>query len=289
MSKWRNLLHGMSMVATFAALSLALNGGRVFPGAHASALTPSPPELRESGDDAKPTKLSRDRSSEEEISPAFSLAKNRILSAVPDQIERYFNVFMYVSKATDGALAQKMFVFHRVKRGRLVPYAEWQVSTGREAIEWDNGREVDTKTPAGVFVLDPRRFHREYYAKNWNNAPMHHAMFLDLKTHGFGTGVAIHEAVGADKVDRLGRRDSAGCIRLSPEHAKELFDKVHGTTRGRIPVIGVDARGSTDTSGKIQRNKAGKPIFRNGYRALLIVEDYDGDGDVLSSADEYTH
>jgi L,D-transpeptidase catalytic domain len=289
MFEWPKFLHGVSLVAAVAGCSFALTSGPAITGANAAPLRFSSPGLHETDDHIRLAKLSSKPRPEPEIPPAVSLAKERMLSAVPDQIERYFDVFMYVSKATRGTLAQKMFVFERAKRGRLVPYAEWQVSTGREAIEWDNGREVDTKTPEGIFVLDPGRFHREYFAKNWDNAPMHHAMFLDLKTHGYRTGVAIHEAVGEDKVYMLGRRDSAGCIRLSPEHAKQLFDKVQNTTHGRIPVIATDERGSTSTTGKAKRTKSGKLVLRSGYRALLVVENYDGEGEVVSSATDYGH
>lgn len=219
-----------------------------------------------------------------EAASRFALTRRRLISAVPDEIERYFDLFMYVSKSTQGPLAQKMFVFRRDKRGRLKPLAEWQVSTGREAMEWNGGREVSTATPEGFFALDPKRFHREYWSKNWDDAPMHFAMFYDVKVDKYPTGLAIHAAIGEEKVNRLGRRDSGGCIRLDPRHAEELFNRVRNTTRGRVPVFRVDERGTTDLRGNIERTKAGRPVLRDGYRALLLVENYGGEDVVLGSA-----
>lgn len=158
-----------------------------------------------------------------DAAPEFSVAERRLLSTVPDDIEGYFDLFMYASKSNRGPLAQRMFVFQRDADGRLVPYAEWRISTGREKLELHHERKIRTATPEGVFALNPNRFHRKYWSKTWDGAPMHYAMFYDLKNNGNQSGLAIHAAIGKDKIRRLGRRDSAGCIRLLPKHAKELF------------------------------------------------------------------
>ena len=85
-----------------------------------------------------------------------AIAQKRLFGTVPDEIEPYFDLFMYVSKAKRGPLAQQMFVFQRDADGRIIPYAEWKVSTGREKLEIKNERRVRTNTPEGIFQLDAR-------------------------------------------------------------------------------------------------------------------------------------
>jgi lipoprotein-anchoring transpeptidase ErfK/SrfK len=209
--------------------------------------------------------------------PAISsVAQKRLFATVPDEIEPYFDLFMYVSKSTRGPLAQHMFVFQRDADGQIIPYAEWKVSTGREKLELNKERKVRTHTPEGIFQLDPDRMHEKYWSRSWNNAPMHYAMFYDLMNNGSQSGLAIHAAVGKSKIARLGRRDSAGCIRLSPKNAKELFFKIRNTMKGEVPVLAMNEKGSTDRWGRVQHNEAGAMLLQDGYRAVLFVENYDG-------------
>ncbi|MEQ1863917.1 MAG: L,D-transpeptidase family protein [Micropepsaceae bacterium] len=224
-----------------------------------------------------------------DAAPEFSVAEKRLLSTVPDDIEGYFDLFMYASKSNRGPLAQRMYVFQRDPDGRLVPYAEWRISTGREKIELHHEKKIRTTTPEGVFALDPDRFHRRYFSKTWDGAPMHYAMFYDMTNNGKQSGLAIHAAVGKDKIRRLGRRDSAGCIRLAPKNAKELFYKIRNTTQGRVPAFAVNERGSTDRWGKAQRDEGGTLILQDGYRALLFVENYDGRDEVIGPVVSYSH
>jgi lipoprotein-anchoring transpeptidase ErfK/SrfK len=212
----------------------------------------------------------------DEVVGRASIAQKRLFGTVPDDIEPYFDLFMYVSKAKRGPLAQHMFVFQRDADGRIIPYAEWKVSTGREKFEINNSRRVRTTTPEGIFQLDPDRFHKRYWSRSWDNAPMHYAMFYDMMNNGRQTGLAIHAAIGKSKIDRLGRRDSAGCVRLAPKNAKELFFKVQTATRGRVPVLSVNERGSTDRWGRVQRDENGAMLLQDGYRAVLFVENFDG-------------
>jgi L,D-transpeptidase catalytic domain len=225
----------------------------------------------------------------EDANVRYEVATRHLLGAVPDDIEPYFDLFLYVSKAGTGPLAQRMFVFQRDTDGRIVPYAEWRVSTGREQWEIHNDRKVHTVTPDGIFMLDPNRFYRRYWSHNWDNAPMPYAMFYDLMTNGAHSGVAIHAAIGQSKIERLGSRDSAGCIRLAPRNAKELFYKVQNTTRGEVPVLAVNERLSTDRWGKAERNGAGAMMLQDGYRALLYVENFDGNQETVGPVVAYTH
>ena len=226
---------------------------------------------------------------QDEVAPISSLAQKRLLETVPADIEPYFDLFMYVSKSTHGPLAQHMFIFQRDADGKIIPYAEWKVSTGREKIEIHNERKVRTNTPEGIFKLDPGRMYAKYWSHTWNNAPMHYAMFYDLMNNGNQSGLAIHAAVGHSKIARLGRRDSAGCIRLSPKNAAELFYKVRNTTKGRVPVMAMNQKGSTDRWGHIQHDGSGSMLLQDGYRAVLFVENFDGREEISGPVVAYTN
>lgn len=224
-----------------------------------------------------------------EDAPLTNLAQRRLFASVPDEIESYFDLFLYVSKSNRGPLAQRMFVFQRDADGRIIPYSEWRVSTGREKLELHHERKVRTNTPEGIFELDPDRMHKRYWSKSWDNAPMHYAMFYDLMNNGRQSGLAIHAAVGKSKIRRLGKRDSAGCIRLDPKHAKELFYKIQNTTRGQVPVLAMNERQSTDRWGRVLRDEAGAVLLQDGYRAVVFVENYDGREEIVGPVVAYTN
>jgi len=54
----------------------------------------------------------------------FAVAQRRLFATVPEEIQPYFDLFMYVSKSNRGPLAQHMYVFQRDADGRIIPYAE---------------------------------------------------------------------------------------------------------------------------------------------------------------------
>lgn len=83
-----------------------------------------------------------------------------------------------------------------------VPKYTWPVSSGLPAHE----------TPNGSFKAF--RMEADHYSKEWDDAPMPHAIFFTK------TGHAIH---GTDAVKRLGNPASHGCVRLSRENAATLF------------------------------------------------------------------
>lgn len=215
-------------------------------------------------------------------------AQTRLLGNVPDDIESYFDLFMYVSKANNGPMGQRMYIFERDRAGGLNPYAEWRVSTGREQVELHKGRKTYTNTPEGIFKIDPDRMYTMWYSRLYDNAPMPHTMFYDMTINGRKTGLAIHAAAGASKIARLGRRDSGGCVRLSPKNARELFYKVKNTTAGMVPVFQTNERGSTDRWGHVVRDATGNLQLTDGYKALLMVENFDGSG-VVGPVVAYTH
>lgn len=83
-------------------------------------------------------------------------------------------------------------------------YYEWKVSTARSGY----------KTPVGFF--QPYLLKTMHYSSKYDNAPMPNSIFF----HG---GYAIHATTD---VKKLGRPASHGCVRLSPQNAKWLFQLV---------------------------------------------------------------
>ena len=101
----------------------------------------------------------------------------------------------------------------------------WPVSTGT----------VDYSTPAGTFT--PSRLARVHYSREWDNAPMPHAIFFTDAGH------AIH---GSRATNHLGAPASHGCVRLAPRHASILFDlvMVEGPENTRVEITGMDPIGT---------------------------------------------
>jgi hypothetical protein len=78
----------------------------------------------------------------------------------------------------------------------------WPVSSGVPSHE----------TPNGTFRAF--RMEADHFSKEWDDAPMPHSIFFTKIGH------AIH---GTDAVKNLGNPASHGCVRLSKEHAAELY------------------------------------------------------------------
>ena len=97
----------------------------------------------------------------------------------------------------------------------------WPVSTGMAGYS----------TPAGSFT--PSRLAKQHRSREWDNAPMPHAIFFTDAGH------AIH---GSQATGRLGTPASHGCVRLAPANAATLFNLVRaeGLANTRIEVTGDD-------------------------------------------------
>jgi len=95
----------------------------------------------------------------------------------------------------------------------------WPVSTGKPGYD----------TPVGDYGLNG--MHEIWYSKQWDNAPMPHAIFFTKKGH------AIH---GTNEVVNLGSPASHGCVRLSQENAAILYDLVseHGEEATKVALGG---------------------------------------------------
>jgi lipoprotein-anchoring transpeptidase ErfK/SrfK len=81
----------------------------------------------------------------------------------------------------------------------------WKVSTGKPGFV----------TPSGTYTATS--MNKIWYSKEWDNAPMPHAVFFMKDGH------AIH---GTTEVKNLGKPASHGCVRLAPENAAILYELV---------------------------------------------------------------
>jgi len=81
----------------------------------------------------------------------------------------------------------------------------WPVSTGIAGYS----------TPSGTYTTTS--MNKIWYSKQWDNAPMPHAIFFTKKGH------AIH---GTLEKKKLGSAASHGCVRLDPKNAETLFKLV---------------------------------------------------------------
>jgi hypothetical protein len=86
----------------------------------------------------------------EDPAPRSDLAQKRLFGTVPDDIEPYFDLFMYVSKARRGPLAQHMFIFQRDADGHIVPYADWKVSIQEKRGGEEDDLEADSCPGTGA-------------------------------------------------------------------------------------------------------------------------------------------
>ncbi len=103
----------------------------------------------------------------------------------------------------------------QVSVGDAAKYS-FDVSTGRKGYS----------TPKGSYGV--QRMYKEYYSRKYDGAPMPHSIF-------FRGGYAIH---GTNDTKRLGRVASHGCVRLSPDNARRLYNLVlqHGSGNVSIRV-----------------------------------------------------
>ena len=98
------------------------------------------------------------------------------------------------------------------------PLYSWKVSTGARG----------HATPVGDYA--PYRMHTMWRSRQYDDAPMPHAVF-------FYEGYAVH---GTTSTGNLGSRASHGCIRLHPKNAKKFFDLIlkHGRAKTKITITG---------------------------------------------------
>ncbi len=205
----------------------------------------------------------------------------RLRKNLTPEMLKHFDLFLYISKAARGPLAQRMYVF-RKQDGKLTLLYDWPASTGREKHEVSpRGHRTFTSTPGGYYELDPDRMYRRYHSRAWNGA-MPYAMFLNWERRGRLSGVAIHGTNRAG-IARLGRRASAGCIHLSPRNAHTLYKLIRSEYRGQVPRFAYDARTRTmSNDGTLMRDADGHLTMADGYKVLVRIEDYAGNSSVAA-------
>jgi lipoprotein-anchoring transpeptidase ErfK/SrfK len=103
----------------------------------------------------------------------------------------------------------------------------WPVSTGQPGYS----------TPSGTYTASS--MNEMWYSKQWDNAPMPHAVFFTREGH------AIH---GTSEVKRLGNPASHGCVRISPQNAATLYALVekNGLENTQVVLTGITPGGESN-------------------------------------------
>jgi len=124
---------------------------------------------------------------------------------------------------------------------------DWRVSTGRPGYS----------TPSGTYTATS--MNEVWYSKEWDNAPMPHAIFFMTDGH------AIH---GSYEVKSLGKPVSHGCVRISPQNAGILYALVgkNGLKNTEVVLTGVTPGGESKVANQASpgRAKGGKSKVAKG-------------------------
>ena len=231
-----------------------------------------------------PSDVPSDTARNESPPPAAArIAQARLEDSLSPEMRAHFDLFLYVSKAERGPVAQRMYVFAKDDAGRLRLAYDWAASTGREKSEVNpRGRRSFTATPRGFYELDPARMYRAYHSVSWDQ-DMPYAMFFNWERQGLQTGLAIHSATGAD-IARLGQRASAGCVHLSPENAATLYRLIRADYRGAVPRFAYDrATATMSNDGEFARDAKGDLKMAEGYKVLIEIEDFGGGDNTVAA------
>jgi hypothetical protein len=110
----------------------------------------------------------------------------------------------------------------------------WPVSTGRPGYD----------TPNGTFR--PNRMDATHLSQEWDNAPMPHTIFFDMRGH------AIH---GFFNTSNIGNPASHGCVRLAPENAAALYGLVEAEGLKETTVI-ISGRAPARMNPEVARRRA---------------------------------
>jgi hypothetical protein len=215
----------------------------------------------------------------------LDIVEHRLSDSLSGEMLTNFDLFIYVDKASEGPLAQQMYVFEKTGSGDLAMLYAWPVSTGRESDEVDpHGQIESTMTPRGFFELDPKRFFVDHTSSQWDEA-MPYAMFFNWKPNGHNTGLAIHGTPDENR-EWLGSRASAGCVRLATPAARILFNLIQSRYRGEVPRLAyLDGDSQVSSEGLLLHDAGGRLIMAHGYSVLVLIDDYAGDATRISSLD----
>jgi lipoprotein-anchoring transpeptidase ErfK/SrfK len=132
-----------------------------------------------------------------------------------------FAVCILVAGSIDSARASIAVRIHLSQQAMNVAVdgadiATWAISTARKGY----------RTPVGIYK--PYQLETMQYSRLYDYTPMPYSIF-------FCGGYAIH---GTTEIRNLGRAVSHGCIRLSPDNARSLFELVqrHGLQNTTIEI-----------------------------------------------------
>jgi lipoprotein-anchoring transpeptidase ErfK/SrfK len=122
----------------------------------------------------------------------------------------------------------------------------WPVSTGKRGYS----------TPSGTYK--PSSMNKIWYSKEWDNAPMPHAIFYMKDGH------AIH---GSYETKHLGKPASHGCVRLAPKNATALFElvKANGMENTTVVLDGVTPGGEAKIAKQPTYPPYGEADGRGGW------------------------
>ena len=103
-----------------------------------------------------------------------------------------------------------------------------------------------------------------WFSKEWDNAPMPHAIFFMTDGH------AIH---GSYEVKTLGKPVSHGCVRISPQNATTLYALVgkSGLKNTQVVLTGVTPGGESKVTSQASpgRTKVGKTKVARGGKVRV--------------------
>ena len=132
---------------------------------------------------------------------------------------------------------------------------DWRVSTGRPGYS----------TPSGTYTATS--MNEVWYSKEWDNAPMPHAIFFMTDGH------AVH---GSYEVKSLGKPVSHGCVRIAPQNASILYALVgkNGLKNTQVVLTGVTPGGEYKVASRLRdrisvRRASLKRRAEVGYSATL--------------------
>jgi lipoprotein-anchoring transpeptidase ErfK/SrfK len=145
---------------------------------------------------------------------------------------------------------------------------DWRVSTGRPGYS----------TPSGTYTATS--MNEVWYSKEWDNAPMPHAIFFMTDGH------AVH---GSYEVKSLGKPVSHGCVRIAPKNATTLYALVekNGLKNTQVALTGVTPGGESKVASRaaLSRTPGAKPKVASkagpGSRYVQAVPSWNGRGDEL--------
>lgn len=120
---------------------------------------------------------------------------------------------------------------------------DWPVSTARSGFV----------TPRGSYGV--QSLQAMHYSRKYHNSPMPHSIFF----HG---GYAIH---GTYATGSLGAPASHGCVRLSPDHAAELYGLVRAEG-ARISIVGSRPGGDVQVARRERRERVANRRHRGDTR-----------------------